>query len=81
MRNRAAIYPFELGYVVIIHADGAVWTKHYEHDLQAISDMYRVHLLDNNGTSSFMGDFELPDVFDTEPLQDSGFHRCAEITH
>ena len=81
MRNHAAIYPFELGYVVIVHANGAVWTKHYIHDLQAISDLYRVHLLDEDDTSTFMGEFKLPDVFDTMPLQVSGFHRSAEIVH
>ena len=81
MRNRAAIYPFELGFVVIVHAAGAVWTKHYPHDLQAISDLHHVRLLDDSGTSSFMGEFKLSDGFDTVPLQESGFHRSAEATH
>jgi hypothetical protein len=81
MRNRAAIYPYELGFVVIVRAAGAVWTKHYAHDLQAISDLHRIHLLHDYDTSSFMGDFGLPDVFDTDPLEASGFHRSAEIVH
>ncbi|GAA3752894.1 hypothetical protein [Terriglobus aquaticus] len=81
MKNRAAIYPFELGFVVIVRAAGSVWTKHYEHDLQAISDLHRIHLLHDTDTSSFMGDFKLPDVFDTDPLEASGFQRCAEIVH
>ena len=81
MKNRAEIYPFELGFVVIVHAAGAVWTKHYEHDLQAISDLHQVHLLDQNDTSPFTGDFNLPEVFDTVPLQASGYHRSVEIRH
>ena len=81
MTNRVAIYPCELGLVVIVHADGAVWTKHYEHDLQAILDLHEVHLFNPSATSSFLGDFSLPDVFDTVPLQESGFYRSVEIVH
>ncbi|WP_419804804.1 hypothetical protein [Terriglobus sp.] len=81
MSNRAAIYPFETGFVVIVHADGVVWTRHYAHDLQAISDLHYVRLLDDDGTSPFMGDFTLPDAFDTVLLQATGFQRCAEIIH
>ena len=80
MRNHAAIYPYELGFVVIVHADGAVWTKHYMHDLQAISDLHRIHLVDDSD-ASFMGDFSLPDIFDTDPLEASGFHRSTQIVH
>ena len=81
MNNRAAIYPFEYGFVVIVHAAGSVWTKHYPHDLQAISDLHSVHLLDDSDTSPFTGDFTLPDVFDTRPLHAAGFHRSSEVVH
>lgn len=81
MSNRASIYPFEHGYVVIVHAAGSVWTKHYAHDLQAISDLHYVRLLEDDDTSPFTGEFGLPDIFDTRPLLSAGFHRSAEVIH
>ena len=81
MSNHAAIYPFEQGFVVIVHAAGSVWTKHYAHDLQAISDLHHVRLLADDDTTPFTGDFELPKDFSTDPLLDAGFHRSAEVIH
>lgn len=81
MNNRAAVYPFEHGYVVIVHAAGSVWTKHYAHDLMAISDLHHVHLLDEDDTGPFTGEFDLPDFFDTVPLRAAGFHRSLDVIH
>ena len=81
MNNRAAIYPLKYGYIVIVHVAGAVWTRHYAHDLPALSDLYDLRVFSDDDTDPFTGEFRLPDVFDTGRLYDAGFHRTAEMIH
>lgn len=67
--------------IVIVHADGAVWTRYYQYDLEAISDLFYVHLLSESDKESFLGEFALPERFDTAPLVEAGFYRTADVPH